>query len=261
MKEYWIKIYKTRYFWSHLAKIELIARFRRSKLGILWAMVQPLCLTIILSVVFGVVFDQPLGEYSMYILSGIVVWDLLQASVVGGGNSLFGSEQYIRQFNHPITIYTLRFALLNMIIFLLEMIALCLWVLFFSPANLILAFFTLPLTVLMYFPLIWALSTISGYAGAKYRDYPQIMVLFMQMLYFISPVFFRQEMFMANDALKTWFEINPITHLLNLLRDPFVNMRMPSAYDYIYVLFTDLVAVLAAWNINRKNCKKVIFYL
>ncbi len=261
MKEYWNKIYNTRYFWFHLAKKDLEVRFRRSKLGIMWTVVQPFCMTVILAIVFGVVFDQPLGEYSMYILSGIVVWDLLQASVVGGGNSLFGSEQYIRQFNHPITIYSLRYAVLNMGIFLLEIIALIIWVLFAKPENLILALFTIPLTTILYFPLAWGLATISGYTGAKYRDYPQIMVLVMQMVYFLSPVFFRQEMFTSNSALKILFEINPITHILNLLRAPFVYMKMPEVEDYIFVIVVDIFVSLWAAYVNKNNEKKLIYYL
>ena len=81
--------------------------------------------------VFGVVFQQPLGEYAIYILSGIVVWDMLQTCIVSGGNALFDSEQYIRQFNHPITIYTLRHAVVVIAIFGMEMIALAVWGIFY----------------------------------------------------------------------------------------------------------------------------------
>lgn len=261
MKEYFHKIYATRYFWSHLAANDLKSRFRRSKLGLLWTVLQPLLLTMILSVVFSTVFGQALGTYATYILSGIVVWDLLQASVVGGGNALFGSEQYIRQFNHPITIYTLRYTILNLATFLMELIALVIWVLFVQPENLILAFFTLPLTLVFYFPLVWGFVTIAGYSGAKYRDYPQVMLLVMQMLYYFSPVFLKQEMFIKSEALLALFQINPVTHILNILRYPFVYMQMPLAADYLYVLAADIVVVAWAIRVNRKNEKKVIFYL
>lgn len=261
MKEYWKNIYKTRYFWSHLAMNDLKARFRRSKLGMLWTVLQPLFLTLILSFVFSTVFKQPLGSYSMYVLSGLVVWDLMQTSVVGGGSSLFASEQYIRQFNHRISIYTLRYAILNMTTFLLELIALVIWVCFFKPENLLIAIMTVPLTVLLYFPLIWGIVTIAGYSGAKYRDYPQIMVLVMQMIYYFSPVFFKQEMFLSSSVLKMIFNLNPITHILNLVRYPFVYMKMPATFDYLYVVLTDVVVVLWAIWVNKKNEKKVIFYL
>lgn len=261
MKEYWKKIYKTRYFWSHLAKNDLNSRFRRSKLGLLWTVIQPLFLTIILSFVFSTVFGQEMGDYSLYILSGIIVWNMVQASLVGAGNSLFASEQYIRQFNHPITIYTLRHTILTLATFLMELIALILWVIVFKPESLILAFFTLPLTLLLYFPFVWGCATIAGYSGAKYRDYPQIMSLLMQMVYYVSPVFFKQEMFMSNNVLKSLFELNPITHLLNLIRNPFVYMKMPSYKDYAFVIVVDFIVVIWAFWVNKKNQKKVIFYL
>lgn len=260
-KEYTVKIYKTRYFWLHLAKSDLKARFRRSKLGLLWQVLQPLFLTIILSFVFSTLFNQPLGSYALYVLSGIVVWDLLQACIIGGGNCYINSEQYIRQYNHPVTIYSLRYSVLNVVTFLLELIALVIWVLFVSPENLIFAIITLPLTMIMYFPIIWALITISGYMSVKYRDYTQIMVLVMQMIYYISPVFFKQEMFTTSEVLVNLLKYNPVTHILNLIRCPFVYMTMPSVVDYIFVIITNIIILFCAYRINKNNKKKVIFYL
>ena len=261
MKEYWKKVYKTRYFWSHLAKNDLKTRFRRSKLGMLWTVLQPLMFTVILSFVFSVAFKEDMGEYSMYILSGIIVWNLLQSSIVASSNCLMISEQYIRQFNHPITIYSLRMAVLNIVTFLMEMSALVFWVLIFQPENLILAIFTLPLTVILYFPMVWGCATIAGYSGTKYRDYAQIMSLLMQMLYYLSPVFLKQELFMNSQIMMAIFRCNPVTHILDLIRKPFVYMEMPGWTDYLYIIAIDIIVILWAYAVNRKNQKKIVFYL
>lgn len=77
------KIYKTRYFWFYLAKSDIRFKYRRSKLGYLWAVIQPLGITVIMAVVFSIAFKQPLGDYAVYILSGLIGWNLLMASVVG----------------------------------------------------------------------------------------------------------------------------------------------------------------------------------
>lgn len=261
MKEYWKKIYKTRYFWSHLARNDLRARFRRSKLGLLWTVIQPLMMTLILSFVFSTVFGENLGEYALYILSGIVVWDMLQASVVGGGNCMFASEQYIRQFNHPVSIYSLRYTLLTLITFLMELAALAIWVVGSRPLNILIGLVSLIVVLPLYFILVWGLSTIAGYSGVKYRDYPQIMGLLMQMVYYVSPVFFKQEMFLSNPILKVLFEINPITHLLALVREPFVYGRFLKLSDVLFVLGTDFLIMVWAIYVNHKNQRKVIFYL
>lgn len=261
MKEYWRKVYKTRYFWSHLARNDLKARFRRSKIGLLWTVIQPLMLTIILSFVFSTVFKESMGEYALYVLSGIIVWNMLQTSIVGGGNCLLASEQYIRQFNHPISIYTLRYTLVTLATFFMEMIALIIWVLGYSPSNIVMGILSIPITILLYAPLIWGLSTIAGYSGTKYRDYPQVMVLLMQMLYYISPVFFKKEMFLSNKILELIFYLNPITHLLTLVRNPFVYGIFPKLDDYLYVIGTNIIFILWAYYVNYKNQRKVIFYL
>ena len=64
MKNYFRKLYESRYFWSHLASIELKNKFRRSKLGIIWVFLMPLGLTIIMSVIFAVAFHQNVVTYA-----------------------------------------------------------------------------------------------------------------------------------------------------------------------------------------------------
>lgn len=261
LKKYWLRVYQSRYFWSHLAKNDLQARFRRSKLGMLWIIVQPFCLTIIMSLVFSVVFKQELGEYMAYILSGIIVWDLVSTSIIKGGECILSSEQYIRQFDHPITIYTLRYALLNTITFCIEIHALTAWVLVSNPLHLFLGFLTLPLTVFLYFAMAWPITTIAGYSNTKYRDYPQVMALFMQAIWYLSPVFFKKEQFVSSRFLLNLFEWNPVTHILNLVREPFLYGRFPEGKSYLYVVITIAVFTVWAYRVNKKNQKKIIFYI
>lgn len=261
MKEYWIKIYKTRYFWSHLAKCELKARFRRSKLGLLWTVLQPLFLTMIMAFVFSTIFRQPLGEYAVYILSGMVVWNMINAGIIAGGSSILSAEQYIRQFNHPITIYSLRSAVLNIVTFLIEFIALVIWIAISNPTNLLWGILTLPLNIILFFALSWSLTTIAGFTNCKYRDYPQVMGLIMQTLWYMSPVMFQQSVFNSNKYLQLLYEFNPITHILNLIRKPMLYGQLPDGYDYLYVILSAICFAAFAYYIHNKNEKKIIFYL
>lgn len=261
MKVYIQKIYQTRFFWSHLVRAELKNKFRRSKLGILWTFMNPLLLTALMSTVFGVVFNMSFTDYAPYVLSGLVVWDLISASFIGGGYSFLTAEQYIRQFNHPLLIYTLRSALVSTVTFLIAIASLAAWVLFMNPLNLMLGVITLPLTTLLYFVLSWVVTTIAGFLNVKYRDYPQVMALVIQAVWYVSPVFFKKEMFTSSPALETAFYLNPITHILNLIRNPFLYGSMPTSSDYIFTIVTILILALVAWRVYKTNHSKVIFYL
>lgn len=261
MKEYIQKLYEARYFWIHLARIELKNKFRRSKLGILWTFISPLCLTAIMSVVFATAFHADIASYAPYILSGILCWEVFSGSFVGGSYSIVANDAYIRQFNHPITIYTLKSAIVITVSFLISLIALAIWTLFIAPVNLLIALFTLPTTLIIYFILAWSGVTIAAMTCTKYRDYPQMAPLILQTLWYVSPVFFQEEMFAGNAILYRWFNMNPITHMLFLIRAPFLKGELPTAVNYLVsILFVGCIA-LAAIRINKKSARDIIFYI
>ena len=261
MKEYFLKIYETRHFWIHLSKAELKYKFRRSKLGILWTFLNPLLLTLLMTVVFGTVFKMSYTDYAPYILSGLIVWDVLSSAVIGGGSAIMGAEPYIRQCNHPIIIYPLKAALVNTASFFIAINALVIWMLFVAPENILIGLICIPLTSIFYFFLSWGIIIISSFINTKFRDYQQVMALVMQALWYVSPVFFRGEMFTTNKSLELLFKLNPITHILNLAREPFLYGRFPSAISYLYVAIVILFIWIIALLKLKKEEKRMIFYL
>lgn len=261
MRQYLQKLYESRYFWSHLARIELKNKFRRSKLGILWTFVSPLCLTAIMATVFAVAFQSNIADYAPYILTGLLFWDVLNSALQAGANSFISNGAYIQQFCHPITIYTLKSAIVYIISFLISLVSICIWILFTDIENLMIVFFTLPLTIIIFFGIAWPLATIASYINTKYRDYPQMIPLIMQTLWYLSPVFFQEEMFEQSKLLYVWFQFNPITHLLFLIRKPFLDGQLPSTIDYMYGLVVVIVLSVWAYYLNKKNRDSIIFYI
>ena len=260
-KEYIRYLYKYRYFWAYLARCDLIARFRRSKLGMLWVMLSPLLLTLLIATVLGTILKQPIDEYAPYILAGFIAWEFLSTSVVTNGMTFVASESYIRQFNHPVSLYTLKATVVATINLLIALVALVIWSLFIHPMNTVLGLISLPLTLIIFFLIGWPLSTIAAFLNTKYRDYPQMMALLMQALWYMSPVFFQESMFASNSFLAYWFRLNPITHLLYLLRKPFLYGQMPGWSDYGFAFLLMALCALMALHMNKVNAKRVIFYL
>lgn len=261
VKSFWEKIYDARYFWLHLARIDLKNKFRRSKLGILWTCVNPLSLMIIMSTVFGVVFKQDIVTYAPYILSGILFWNIMSDSFISGSFSIIGSEPYIRQFNHPIMIYPLKAAITGIISFLISTISLGVIVLFINPLNCLMGYLLLIPALFIYFIFEWSATTLAAYIGTKYRDYPQLASLLLQAIWYLSPVFFQESMFESNEYLHMLFVFNPLTHLLKLIRAPFLEGKFPSLTNYLFSIGITAVLVLLAYRINKKNAKDIIFYI
>jgi len=261
LKRDWQRIYVVRYFLLNLVKLDLKNKYRRSKLGILWTVLYPMGLSAIMGVVFSVAFNYELAGYMPYVLSGILFWDLVSGAFGGGGYSLLSNDSYIRQCNNPLMMYTLKSSIVTIINFTIAMVSLCAWILVQDPLNILVGTASFPITIIIFFFFVWGGTTIAGYTCVQYRDYPMMIPLILQVLWYISPVFFQEDLFKSNKLVYTWFQWNPITHMLNLIRAPFINGVAPSVWDYaISILFVALIDIWA-YYINEKKERDLIFYL
>ena len=235
-------------------------KFRRTKMGILWTCLIPFMLTLIMGFVFGTVFQQPVLDAIPFILSGLLVWDILVGSVIANSACFMSAEAYIRQYANPSVIYSLRASLVSMCSFLIASLSMVIWVLILNPSTLIIGALSFPLTFVLYLLISWPISNIAAHIHIRFRDYPLIMALVMQMVWFLSPVFFREEMFHANEFLRMLLVINPVTHILNIFRDPFLFGRFADARSYLYVL--SIIIVLNSLSVlsTKKLEKDIIFH-
>ena len=259
MKTYLFGIWSARYFSLHLVRAELKYKFRRSKLGLLWTMINPLFLTIIMTIVLGSLLHVDMEDYAPYILSGLVVWEFMMGSVIGGCNSLIVSEPYIKQYKHPYAIFPLKTTLVNIVTFMIGLGALVIWILVTKPTNLLITVLVLPFSIICLGVLGWPIATLTAFTNLKYRDFVQIAVLGMQLLWYMSPVFFTPEMF-SNANVAFLVNYNPITHILNLIRAPMLYGQFPTLIDYGFVLGTAAFFYLLALVRIRASEKTLIYY-
>lgn len=253
-------IWRARYFWMHLALADLRARWRRSFFGVLWSIIQPLGMTLLLAVVLSKMFKSDIFTYAPYILSGIIVWECITACVTGGALSFVQADAYIKQCKHPLAIYTLRTVLSSLIVLALASISLLGWSAIVLPQHIgvhWLAIFTVfPLMGLI----LWPLSTLLAYIGARFRDVPHATGLVMQALWFLSPVYLEVKMF-RQGGMDFLVDYNPVYHLLQIVRAPLLEGNWPTLENYLITFATAIVIAVVAWLVGRSAERKVIFYL
>lgn len=258
--EYARGIWAARYFWFHLVLSDLRARWRRSFFGILWSMLQPLGLTILISIVFSQIFNSTLAEYAPYILSGVIIWEYIAFNVTGGSMAFVQADAYIKQTKHPLAIYTLRNVLSGLIVLAVASVSLIGWVLVVMPQN----FGWCWLAALTIFPIlamfVWPWATMMAYFSTRFRDLPHALGLMLQAIWFVSPVYFEDSIFRRGN-LHALLDYNPIYHLLQIVRAPLLHGEWPTLTNYLWCFGTALVFSLIAIAVGRKAEKRVIFYL
>ena len=122
MGSYLAAIWRCRYFWMSLVKMDLRTRYRRSVLGMGWSLLHPIAMTTILCVVFHTVFHQPIREYAPFLLAGLATWNYIVTATLQGCQCFFQGESYIRQYPAPLAVYPLRTALGGTVHFLIALV-------------------------------------------------------------------------------------------------------------------------------------------
>lgn len=247
--------------WNLVAS-DLRSRFRRTSLGIIWAIIQPLAFALMLAAVWGLMQRTATYlEFALYVLTGTVAFDLFGSAVSLGQASLQRAAGFIGQARIPFLIFQLRTVLSNIVMFGFGLVAISIFAvatgqfpmpgthLLLIPGFLVIAiFFTLPVVIIM------------SLMGAFYRDVQHISGLAERALWFISPVMLPREVLHA-PQLQFLEYANPLVSFLDLFRDPVLYGRLWEAQDLI-VLGIWTVALWAVAIISASAAgRKVVFAL
>jgi len=254
------EIYDYRNFWMSLAKLSLKKRFRRTHLGILWAMVQPLLFALTIALVFRYMFKQPFAELSIYVLSGVILWELFQQSVLLGSTAIIDAGNFIKQKRLPLAIYPLQIFLAQVATFSIGLIGLVVWILILRPGMAswlwLMAIPNIALILVCLLPVaIWA-----SVFGTLYRDFQEAARVILMALWFLSPVFIAKSIF-ANPGIAVWDMVNPVSNMLQLLRAPVMYDQMPSLLNYGVVALFGLLNYAIAICALRRHERTLVYYL
>jgi len=245
---------------GQLIRREVGQRYRGSYLGILWSFITPLLMLMIYTFVFSVIFksswqpgsETPIGEFALTLFAGLAAFNLFSEVVNRAPTLILIVPNYVKKVVFPLEILPIvavGSALVN------SLIAVCMVVigrLFlmgrFSPTILLLPLPYLSLCLLS-LGLGWFLASL----GVYIRDIGSGISIIVQMLFFLSPVFY------PVDAVPEFYRrvilINPLTSILTEFRQ---SLLWGEVFDLqawgLWLVFTVLFAMFGyIWFMKTKK--------
>lgn len=260
MVAYCQEIWRFRYFWMSLVKMDLRARYRGSVLGMGWSLLQPIAMTAIFTLVFCTLFGKDPLNYGLFVLTGLSCWQLLLNSSLSGCLCFFQGDSYIRQQPLPLAIYPLRTALGTMLHFLISMMICLPMAALVVPHWNAAALLSLPLSLLLMMLLTWSLATLGGLATVYFRDTRHIAELGFQVLFYMTPVFYDAKD-IKQGLVQELLRYNPVLPFLDLIRNPLYLGQMPTMQNYAKASVIVVVALVSAAYALARLERRLIFHL
>ena len=122
MKKYVDNFMQYRFLLSELVKKGIKLKYRRSYLGMIWSMLEPLLTMIVLTIVFGTLYGNTDRTFPVYILTGRLLYSFFSQSTKAALKSIRQNSAMIKKVYVPKYLYPLSSVLFNYFIYLISLI-------------------------------------------------------------------------------------------------------------------------------------------
>lgn len=242
--------------WSRLAAHDIRQRFARSVLGPLWLTLSMGIMVGAMSLVFGTLLGQNIQQTLPHIATGLIFWGLLTSCINDGTNVFISSEAYIRNVPLPLSFHVLRMLARNVLIWAFNMAIYLVIVVLFRP-NLgwgVLLF--VPGFALFIVNLSW-IALVAAILSTRYRDIPQVIVNVVQVVFFLTPIFWTVESLPQRPAFVTF---NPFYHLIEIVRGPLLGTA-PGPLSWFAATGTAIVGLALAAVLYRRAFPRISYWV
>lgn len=199
------------------AKRDLKVKYAQTSLGIGWSIFKPLLGLIIYVSFFGLLLNWNAGDvpYPMYVLSGLVGWNLFLYIVSNGVSSVSESSDIIQKIYFPKSILPLSKTVVGLVEALVSMLLLIPLLIYYEIS---LSWRILFIPVVLAYNILLGLCVVFVVASiaVKKRDILQVLPFLLNMAIWFTPVFFAVSI--LPEKFRFLMNYNPLANMVELWR-------------------------------------------
>ena len=258
MKKYLDNLRQYQFLLSELVKKGIKLKYRRSYLGILWSMLEPLLSMVVLTIVFGTLYGNTDKTFPVYILSGRLLYSFYSSATKAALKSIRSNAAMIKKVYVPKYIYPLSSVLFNYIIFAISLIVLVV-------VSIVLKVYPTVYLAQAIIPLILLLITAFGVGmilstmAVFFRDLEYLWSVGLMIIMYASAIFYKPE-----KLLKSGFgwilKCNPLYLLIHNFRQAVFGMPMNMKFLAASIVFA-IVSVIVGLIFFYKKQDEFILHI
>ena len=249
---------KYRHLLGELVKKDIKLKYRRSYLGILWTLIEPLLTMIVLSTVFGSLYGRTDKTFPVYVLTGRLLYAYFANSTKACMRSIRSHSGMIKKVYVPKYIYPLSSVCSNYVTFLISLIVLVGVSIVLKvniTAYILLSVIPLGLMFIMAYGVGMILATLSVF----FRDLEYLWSVALMIIMYTAAIFYPVERLYQSG--KGWIlELNPLYSLISLFRSCVFGYPMEMRH-VVYAGVFSIVSLIIGLALFYKKQDKFILYV
>lgn len=266
-----------RFLLYNLVRRDFTVKYRRSVLGVLWSVLNPLLMMLVMWSVFSILFSNMGGaglqvvratgqppQFAVYLLSGQLIFTFFSEATQTAMDSVLSNASLIKKVYVPKYMFPLEKVLFSSLNALFSLIALALVMLVTgSPISGWVALFWLPLLLLALFN--FGVGLLLAALTVFFRDIKHFYSIIVLALNYLTPIFYTEEIFidggMLGQVMYYVLRVNPLFWFVSMFRRLVVYGFGPTFNQLLACCGWAVLAVILGLYMFKKTQDKFILYI
>ena len=255
----WKGFYKYRNLFKQLVFRDIKLKYRRSILGYLWSVLNPLFVMLIMVIVFSSIFRSDVENFPLYLLSGQILFNYMNEATNGAIQSVMGAGGLLKKIYVPKYIFTVSKVTSTLITMILSLLALLIDAAATqAPVSWKYILIILPIAELYIFCL--GLGLFLAQSAVFFRDIQYIYSVVLTGWMYLTPIFY--PITMLPDTLRFVItRLNPMYYYIEQFRQIVMYGMLPNWKLMCYGLMIGAAAVVIGIYSFQNNQDKFILYV
>ena len=251
-------INEKKFLLKQLVKRDLTSKYKDSFLGVIWSFINPLCIMLIFTAIFSVLFRGQIKNFPVYFLTGRIIYDFFIAGTQGAMKSIRGNASILKKIYVPkymLTIGSISYEFINFIISLIILFGVM--IVTGAPFYWTIIFSIIPIIFLII--MIIGVGLMLAVLNTYFSDVGYLYTIFTLLLMYSSALFYPMEIVPTN--FQIIFTLNPLYVAISCVRDCIVYGVFPDLLSIIYLMIFSLMLFTVGFLLFRIHEKKLVLEL
>lgn len=245
--------------WNLTSK-DFKVKYRRSFLGVLWSVLNPLFTMLVITQVFGLLLKVKIDNFATYYIVGWAIWNFFSEATSLSMGSILAGASLIKKVYIPKYIFPLEkclFALINLVLSLIAVFAVMLIQGVYPGWTVLLA----PLPILYCFVFSTGFSLALSAMTVYFRDIQHLYSVLLTVWMYLTPIIYPMELVQGNSVIESIIRCNPMYYYVDYFRDVVMYNTVPTLSDNLICIGIALGTLLLGSFIFSKAQKKFILHI
>ena len=205
-----------KYYLRLLIKRDFVSRYRKSVLGVLWSLLNPILLMLVMTLVFSMLFRFDIEYFPVYLLSGQLIFNFFSESTTLAMNSVIASEGVIKKIYIPKYMFPLSKVISTLVQIAFSLAAFFV-VVAVTGAPFHWTMFLIPIPIVFIFVFSLGIAMLISSLAVFFRDLTYLYGILTTILMYLSAIFWPVKI-LEGGPLENLIGLNPIYQFITYFR-------------------------------------------